>query len=113
MKLKIFFIFLFILISSIVIIGCSKGPGQYDSFAKCLTEKGAAMYGTEWCSHCRNQKKMFGDSFQYVYYVDCDRNRDECLRAGVRGYPTWVIDGELYPGEQQLFRLASLSGCEL
>lgn len=112
MKLRIFFIF-FILTSLVVITGCSTGPGKYDTFAKCLTEKGAAMYGTDWCSHCKNQKKMFGNSFQYVYYVDCDRNQNECLGAGVRGYPTWKIDGENYPGEQQLYRLASLSGCEL
>lgn len=113
MKQKIIFCFLFILIISVVLTGCSRGPGKYDTFAQCLTEKGVKMYGTEWCSHCKNQKKMFGKSFQFVDYIDCDRNKDECLRNGVRGYPTWIIDGEKYPGEQPLYRLASLSGCEV
>ena len=107
------FIFLFLLVSLIVISGCSKGPGKYDTFAQCLTEKGATMYGTEWCPHCKNQKASFGNSFQYVDYVDCDRNKAKCLAAGVRGYPTWIIDGEKYPGEQQLYKLSSLTECDL
>ncbi len=110
--MKIFFILL-ILISSIILVGCSKGPGKYDSFAQCLTEKEVKMYGTEWCSHCQNQKKTFGKSFQYIDYIDCDRNKNECLKARVNSYPTWVVGGNNYPGEQSLFRLASLSGCKL
>ena len=99
----------------LVIVGCSngnKGPGEYDSLAKCLTEKNVKMYGTEWCSHCKNQKAAFGSSFQYVDFVDCDENRNECSSAGVTGYPTWKIDGQNYPGQQPLNKLASLSGCD-
>ncbi|MBT4805212.1 hypothetical protein HON71_03495 [Candidatus Woesearchaeota archaeon] len=100
----------------LLVVGCSSnntGPGQYDTFAQCLTEKGVKMYGTEWCSHCKNQKAAFGNSFQFVDYVDCDKNKNECSLAGVEGYPTWKINGKNYPGEQQLNKLASLSGCEL
>ena len=115
MRPKIIFSFLFILILSLVLIGCTKdtGPAKYDSFTQCLTEKGATMYGTDWCSHCKNQKEMFGDSFQYVNYVDCDWNKDECLKAGIKGYPTWIIDNKKYTGEQRLERLALLTECEL
>ncbi len=84
--------------------------GQYDEFAKYLTEQGVKMYGTEWCSHCKNQKKLFGSSFQYIDYIDCDKNRNECTIAGVTGYPTWKINGQDYPGEQSIERLAQLSG---
>lgn len=35
-------------------------PGKYDDFAKCLSEKGVKFYGAFWCSHCANQKAMFG-----------------------------------------------------
>ncbi|MBS3137116.1 hypothetical protein J4232_01660 [Candidatus Woesearchaeota archaeon] len=45
----------------------------------------------------------------YGYYVDCDKNRQECLSAGVTGYPTWKINGQNYPGEQSIGRLAQLS----
>lgn len=56
---------------------------------------------------------MFGKSFQYINYVDCDRYSDECLRNSIRGYPTWIISGEKYPGAQSLGRLSSLSGCSI
>jgi hypothetical protein len=44
---------------------------KYDTFAKCLTAHGAKMYGLYWCPHCIEQKKMFGESFRYVDYVEC------------------------------------------
>lgn len=84
-----------------------------DSFAKCLTDKEVKMYGTEWCGFCNRQKNLFGDSFQYIDFIDCDDNADLCQNAGVNGYPTWVIDNENYPGLTPLEQLASLSGCEL
>jgi len=113
MKPKSIFYFLFMLTIISTFSACSSRPGKYDDFAICLFEKGAVMYGTEWCSHCKSQKKMFGKSFELVSYVDCDKFRDECLENGVTGYPTWIINGEKYSGEQQLPRLASLTLCEL
>ena len=42
-------------------------PGLYDNFAKCLTEKGAVMYGAmDWCKFTQAQKAMFGKSFKYI-----------------------------------------------
>jgi hypothetical protein len=90
------------------------GPGQYDDFAKCTASAGAFMYGTEWCPHCQNQKKMFGKSFQYVNYVDCDRNQAQCASQGVTGYPTWVFgDGTRISGTQSLAVLAQKTACTL
>lgn len=112
--MKIFLFFIFILLTiSLVLTGCSDGPGNYDALAQCLTEKDIAMYGTEWCSHCKDQKATFGKSFKFVNYVDCDFEKSKCDEAGVRGYPTWKINGVNYPGKQSLSRLAQLSGCEL
>lgn len=102
-----------LLVTILVITGCSKSPEADDAFTQCLTEKEVVMYGTEWCSHCKNQKAAFGDSFKYVNYVDCDQSMEECIKAGVKGYPTWKINGKNYPGEQSLYKLSSLSGCEL
>ncbi len=63
-----------------------------DDFAKCLTEKGWAMYGAEWCAHCKTQKEMFGTSFQYIKYVECPDNIQFCLDKGINGYPTWIVE---------------------
>ncbi|MBT7705948.1 hypothetical protein HN747_00730 [archaeon] len=87
--------------------------GEWDTFAQCLSDADAVMYGTEWCSHCQDQKELFGDSFDNINFVDCDRSRDVCVTAGVSGYPTWKIKGQNYPGGQSLYRLSELSGCEL
>ena len=116
MKTKIVLGLLFVLVLSVILTSCSVNPEpdvNYDTLAQCLTDKSATMYGTDWCSHCQNQKKAFGDSFELINYVNCDKQRDECILAGVKGYPTWGINGELYPGEQSLGRLTSIAGCEL
>ena len=82
-------------------------------FAQCLTEKGAKMYGTEWCSHCKSQKKRFGEYFEFVDFTDCDQEKDVCEEAGISGYPTWVINGEKYSGNQPLSKLSEITGCSL
>ncbi len=84
-----------------------------DEFAICLTDSGAVIYGTEWCGHCRDQKKMFGDSFSEINFVDCDLQLDECIGQGIQGYPTWKIDGQAYSGVQSFEELSQLTGCSL
>lgn len=47
-------------------------------------------------------------------YVECDPKGpnprpDLCSQAGVKKYPTWVIDGEKREGVQTLEQLATLS----
>jgi hypothetical protein len=98
---------------SLITKNSSTKLGTYDTFAKYLTEKGAIMYGTEWCSHCKNQKALFGESFQYVNYIDCDKYSASCSDAGITGYPTWIINKTKYSGEQSLEKLAKLTGYDL
>jgi glutaredoxin len=72
------------------------------------------MYGTDWCPHCQAQKRLFGSSFQYVNYVNCDLSADACQVAGVQGYPTWVFpNGKSLSGEQELETLASQVACQV
>jgi len=56
---------------------------------------------------------MFGDSFKYVNYIDCPENQDLCNEKGIQGYPTWIINGKQYPGEQTFQKLSELTGCSL
>jgi len=92
--------------------------GKYDDLAKCLSEKGVVMYGATWCSHCAEQKALFGDSFKYVTYVECavdgsNEQTQECKDAGVTAYPAWKINGQLSYGAKPLAELARLAGCEI
>ena len=78
-------------------------PGKYDKFAKCLTEKGAVMYGEDWCKYTQGQKAMFGKSFKYVNYQ---------VKTGLNKRPTWVIDGKSYETVQSFERLSALTECK-
>jgi hypothetical protein len=83
--------------------------------AKFLTQKGMVMYGAYWCTHCKDQKETFGDAFQFIDYVECDAggpngNPDECKAKGVEGYPTWIYQGQKYPGVRSLSELAGIVG---
>ncbi len=90
------------------------GDTHLDAFAQCLAAKGITMYGAEWCPHCKNEKKRFGASWQYVPYVECPDNPKLCLDKGVDGYPTWILgDGTKLEGEQGLENLSRASACPL
>jgi hypothetical protein len=98
----------------------NSAPGQFDSFAQCLAEKGATMYGAAWCAHCQNQKKLFGNSFRLIPYVECPESVKLCIDKGINGYPTWIIPsassgqepgGRKLEGEQTLEKLSQESGC--
>ncbi|MBI4452396.1 hypothetical protein HY637_03130 [Candidatus Woesearchaeota archaeon] len=83
-------------------------PSAYDSFAKCLTEKGAVMYGAmDWCKYTQGQKAMFGKSFKYINYHDFSELQ------GIKKTPTWVISGQWYENVQTFDKLASLTGCKI
>ena len=65
-----------------------------------LARVDAKFYGASWCSHCEEQKAMFGPSAHRLPYVECSpQGRGAprarvCARQDVRSYPTWVIGGE-------------------
>ena len=85
--------------------------GDYDSLAKCLAEKEMKMYGTDWCSHCKNQKELFGSSFKFINYIDCDIDEETCVVERITGFPTWKLNNESYLGVQSIDKLKELTGC--
>ncbi len=100
----------FIIIAVIVLIIIGSGvtyavlsPGQYDNFAKCLTEKGVVMYGEDWCQYTQGQKRMFGKSFKYVNYE---------VKTDLKIRPTWIINEETYERVQSFETLSELTGCD-
>jgi hypothetical protein len=92
---------------------------RIDAFAKCLTAKKATMYGSVLCSHCDDQKKLFGSSFVYVTYIECSvpfsrQVTPACQAAGIRYTPTWTFaDGERREGIQTLEKLSKKTECPL
>ncbi len=96
------------------------GPGKLDTFAQCLTDKGATFYGAFWCPHCNSQKKLFGSSKTLLPYVECSLPNGSgqtqiCIDKGITGYPTWEFaDGTRpFSGEVSLEDLSAKTGCPL
>lgn len=114
------------IILAILIINTSSSSKEKTSqelgvFAECLTENGAVLYGAYWCPHCLRTKEAFGDSFEYIHYVECDpRGENEqsmlCIEKNIRSYPTWEFNEDpstrLY-GELTFEELSEKTGCEV
>jgi uncharacterized membrane protein len=92
------------------------------SIAKHLQSVGATMYGAFWCSHCYEQKEMFGrEAMKYIDYVECYPEgyrkgvqiAKACDAANIQGFPTWVINGKVFSGEQGLEDLAKASNFDV
>ena len=94
-------------------------PSELDGFAQCLGDKGAVFYGAFWCSHCQNQKKLFGTAERLLPYVECstpDSNGQLqiCKDKEIRNYPTWIFaDGNRKTGEVSLADLSTATQCPL
>jgi glutaredoxin len=96
-----------------------KAPGPEDPWirglAEHLTQTNAKFYGASWCPHCSEQKELFGSSARRLPYIECSsagpgsRQTPVCNDAGIKSYPTWVINGQRYTGTQTLDALAQYS----
>jgi thiol-disulfide isomerase/thioredoxin len=97
-------------------------PGMYNTFAKCLGEKGAKFYGAFWCPHCQAQKSLFGKSKEYLPYIECSTADQKgqtqiCIDENITSYPTWKFTTasgtEVVSGEQTLAQLSEKTGCAI
>lgn len=86
------------------------------ALAEHLKRTDAKFYGAYWCSHCVEQKQMFGPSGDELPYVECSplgpkaRQASVCEAQRIDSYPTWIIKGQRYPGVQTPSDLARHSG---
>ena len=79
-----------------------------------LVENGASLYGVSSCASTQKQLADLGttDHFtQGLDYVDCEKAVYLCRHMNVTVYPTWQINGQLYPEYYSLEKLSEkLSG---
>lgn len=81
------------------------------TLAKCLSDFGVKMYGSDACPYCQNQKKMFGEDFSLIKYINCDFDKSVCAQKGITGYPVWEINDRMSQGLLSLEKLAAATGC--
>ena len=117
-------VYVFWLILILIIVGggaaamfAKAAPGQYDTLAQCIKDKGVVFYGAFWCPHCQATKRLFGNSARLLPYFECSTpdgqsQVQECKDKGVSSYPTWIRpDGKTLTGEHTLQELSEFSGC--
>ncbi len=99
------------------IVQTQSSPTQI-SLARHLTNSGAILYTAYWCSHCHDQKTLFGkEAVSELQIVECakdgrDNQRELCDLKGITGYPSWEINGKLESGVIPLKELADISNFE-
>ncbi|WP_026073015.1 thioredoxin domain-containing protein [Nodosilinea nodulosa] len=108
-----------VVVGALLVFGCgpqgATGEASYEAqLAQHLAATGAVMYGAYWCPHCADQKAMFKHAAYQLPYIECAADGENaqpelCQQKGIKGYPTWEISGQLYPGVKPLDELADLS----
>lgn len=89
---------------------------QLTSLAVHLSDTGARYYGAFWCAACQQQNALFGAAKDQLPYTECTPNGRhgavafECVRADIRSFPTWIINGERHMGVLEPRELARRSG---
>ncbi len=98
------------------VITSKSGPAEI-ALAQHLKKIDAKMYGGFFCSHCYNQKQLFGrEAFKgNINYIECHPDGANpqvalCEKEKISGFPTWEIKGQKYPGTRPLEDLAKSSG---
>lgn len=94
----------------------SKSGAAEIALAQHLKKIDAKMYGGFFCSHCYEQKQLFGrEAFkESINYIECHPEGKNpqlalCEKEGITGFPTWDIKGKKYPGTQPPEELAKNS----
>lgn len=121
-----FFALLLVLFSALFFTGCagislgkiSEEDQNGIKIVKCLEAKGASMYGSYTCSHCKKQKLSFGESASpFIPYHECNpqgKNPEaqECINLKIEAFPTWIFtDGTRMVGYQAPEILREKTGC--
>ena len=79
-----------------------------------LVDNGATLYGVSSCAYTQKQLVDLGTTQHFTQgldYVNCEEEAAFCRQMNVTLYPTWQINGQLYPEYYSLEKLSEkLSG---
>ena len=76
-----------------------------------LIDAGATFYGASWCGFTKKQLAELNiteANTKGLDYVDCDNQEELCASKGIEAFPTWQINGQLYPGYYPPSKLSEL-----
>jgi len=82
-----------------------------EELAKCIGQN-SVLYVQPGCSHCENQKRLFGDNIKHINQFLCNQdNWKTCSDLGITATPTWRIKDKNYRGTHSIETLKKLTGC--
>jgi uncharacterized membrane protein len=93
----------------------TSGPAEI-ALAQHLKRVGVIGYFAYWCPHCYEQKQLFGkEAAKELPATECapdgiNAQPQVCADAGIQGFPSWKIKGQLTSGIKTLDELADLAG---
>ncbi|HEY9670845.1 MAG TPA: vitamin K epoxide reductase family protein [Waterburya sp.] len=86
------------------------------ALARHLKKVGVKAYFAYWCPHCYEQKQLFGkQAISELGYIECTPDGKNgqpqvCKDAGVKAFPSWLINGKMESGVKTLEQLANETG---
>ena len=83
------------------------------TFLRNAWQKKLTMYGAYWCSHCQAEKKLFGDSFKYVPYVECTQETKSAWTLVSAVILFGSMRTEKIRRRARTLGLSKISGCQL
>jgi hypothetical protein len=98
------------------LIVTSESTRETIKFAKYLKDNGVVKYSAYWCPNCLNQSELFGkQAYRELNVVECSRDginsqTQLCIDKGIKGFPTWEINGNLFLGVLSINELSELTG---
>eukprot|EP00966_Prymnesium_polylepis_P049586 1147794-Prymnesium_polylepis.1 len=76
-----------------------------------LIDAGATFYGASWCGFTKKQLAELNITEadpRGLDYVDCNSQEELCAQKGIEAFPTWQLNGKLFPGYYPPAKLAEL-----
>ena len=68
----------------------------------------ATLYISNGCPHCHTQLKILGECSNLTI-VDCIKEPNKCLDAGIIRVPIWIINNQKYEGVKSIEELKELT----
>eukprot|EP01029_Cantina_marsupialis_P028737 TRINITY_DN777945_c0_g1_i1.p1 TRINITY_DN777945_c0_g1~~TRINITY_DN777945_c0_g1_i1.p1 ORF type:complete len:321 (-),score=120.03 TRINITY_DN777945_c0_g1_i1:210-1136(-) len=83
---------------------------KQERIAAMLSDSNVTLYGRGDCKYTAQQVSEFGESSKYLKVIDCIKDPQTCINAGIVQHPTWVIGRKHVTGFQTLDDLDEMIG---
>jgi|APSaa5957512622_1039677.scaffolds.fasta_scaffold81852_2 hypothetical protein len=108
---KILIILVVVVIGIILVINYLGDDSVYDSDTMQCIADNSILIASKTCSHCIDQKKILGSSYDLFNVVYADESPGVFEEYDLVGVPAWIINEETYYGAQEIIKLKELTGC--